>query len=105
MPQDDWPHGFFRFFLDCVFEFRPSPFAILSSSSLSSRAPPAPRPMSAARVCCQTFALAFCPCRESQNTDECAEVASDMAFMLCEAEGIEFAGTPVAPSPASLDAK
>ena len=31
---------------------------------------------------------------ETQNTDECAAVASAMASMLCEAEGIEFAGTP-----------
>ena len=34
---------------------------------------------------------------EAQTTDECAAVASAMASMLCEAEGIEFAGTPVAP--------
>jgi len=34
---------------------------------------------------------------EAQTTDECATVASAMASMLCEAEGIEFAGTPVAP--------
>jgi len=34
---------------------------------------------------------------ETQNTDECAAVASAMASMLCTADGIEFAGTPVAP--------
>ena len=34
---------------------------------------------------------------ETHNTDECAVLASAMASMLCEAEGIEFAGTPVAP--------
>ena len=34
---------------------------------------------------------------EAQTTDECAAVASAMASMMCEAEGIEFAGTPVAP--------
>jgi len=34
---------------------------------------------------------------EAQTTDECAAVASAMASMLCEAQGIEFAGTPVAP--------
>jgi len=34
---------------------------------------------------------------EAQTTDECAAVASAMASMLCEAQGVEFAGTPVAP--------
>jgi len=34
---------------------------------------------------------------EAQTTDECAAVASAMASMLCEAEGVEFAVTPVAP--------
>jgi len=34
---------------------------------------------------------------ESQNIDECAAVASAMSSMLCEAAGIEFAGTSVAP--------
>jgi hypothetical protein len=34
---------------------------------------------------------------EAQTTDECAAVASAMASMMCEAEVIEFAGTPVAP--------
>jgi len=34
---------------------------------------------------------------ETQNTDECAAVASAMGSMLCEAEGMEFAGTPVTP--------
>ena len=52
----------FQSFLDCIFGFRSSPFGILSSSSLSFHAPPALRLMSAARICCQTFAPVFCPC-------------------------------------------
>ena len=34
---------------------------------------------------------------EAQTTNKCAAVASAMASMLCEAEGIGFADTPVAP--------